>query len=185
MIAIFDFKQVTFYFNKFIEWVRIHPFQAVGVITLVYIFSVVFTIPQSATHVVLAFTYCQVFQSEIKGFFFTVPVILLGCTIGACCAFLLSRYLFKEQIQKQIQNSEWLSRNFRAIDELLLVQGITIVALLRLTFAPYAVCAYILGVTSIGLFEFIVGSLSYAMNEAMQVLIGCSLYSVQKGGDVN
>ena len=68
---------------------------------------------------------------------------------------------------------------------MLLVQGITIVALLRLTFAPYAICAYILGVTSVGLFDFIIGSLSYALNEAMQVLIGCSLYSVQKGGDAN
>lgn len=58
-------------------------------------------------------------------------------------------------------------------------------ALLRLTFAPYAICAYILGVTELGLFDFIIGSLSYGLNEAMQVLIGCSLYSVQKGGDAN
>jgi NhaP-type Na+/H+ and K+/H+ antiporter len=35
------------------------------------------------------------------------------------------------------------------------------------------------------LFDFIIGSLSYGLNEAMQVLIGCSLYSVQKGGDAN
>ena len=39
--------------------------------------------------------------------------------------------------------------------------------------------------TSIGLFDFLVGSLSYALNESMQVLIGCSLYTVQKGGEAS
>jgi uncharacterized membrane protein YdjX (TVP38/TMEM64 family) len=60
------------------------------------------------------------------------------------------------------------------------VSGITMVALLRLTFAPFSVCCYVLGVTSIGLIDFLIGTLSYGLNEAMQVFIGCSLYTMQK-----
>ena len=108
---------------------------------------------------------------------------MLGVMCGAICAFLLSRHLFKDQIKKQIAKNEWLSRNFKAIDEVLLVSGITIVALLRLTFAPFAVSCYVLGVTSIALFDYIIGSLSYVLNEAMQVFIGCSLYTMQKSGN--
>jgi uncharacterized membrane protein YdjX (TVP38/TMEM64 family) len=66
------------------------------------------------------------------------------------------------------------------MDSVLLVSGITMVALLRLTFAPFAASCYILGVTSIGLIDYLIGTLSYGLNEAMQVFIGCSLYTMQK-----
>lgn len=77
-----------------------------------------------------------------------------------------------------MKNNDWVQRNFTAIDEVLLASGITMVALLRLTFAPFAVCCYILGVTSIGLVDYLIGTLSYGLNEAMQVFIGCSLYTM-------
>ena len=72
-----------------------------------------------------------------------------------------------------------MSRNFRAIDELLLVQGKTIVALLRLTFFPFGILSYVLGVTSISFFDFIVGTIPYVFNASMQIFIGCSLYQMQ------
>jgi len=86
---------------------------------------------------------------------------------GAFCAFMLSRHLFKKQILKQMRSNEWVQTNFTAIDEVLLASGITMVALLRLTFAPFAVCCYLLGVTSIGLGDYLIGTLSYGLNEAM------------------
>jgi uncharacterized membrane protein YdjX (TVP38/TMEM64 family) len=46
-------------------------------------------------------------------------------------------------------------------------QGITIVALLRLTFAPFGILSYVLGVTSISLLHFTLGTLSYILNAAM------------------
>ena len=48
-----------------------------------------------------------------------------------------------------MSQSEWLKNNFRAIDELLVDQGALIVALVRVTFAPFGVTSYLLGVTSI------------------------------------
>ena len=66
-----------------------------------------------------------------------------------------------------MKNNDWVQRNFTAIDEVLVVSGITMVALLRLTFAPFAVSCYVLGVTSIGLIDYLNGTLSNGLNEAM------------------
>jgi uncharacterized membrane protein YdjX (TVP38/TMEM64 family) len=58
-------------------------------------------------------------------------------------------------------------------------EGITVVALLRLTFAPFGITNYILGVTSISVTDFLLGTLSYVLNCGLQVFIGCSFYSIQ------
>ena len=58
-------------------------------------------------------------------------------------------------------------------------EGITVVALLRLTFAPFGVSNYILGVTSIALSDFLIGTCSYVLNCALQVLLGCIFYLIQ------
>lgn len=58
-------------------------------------------------------------------------------------------------------------------------EGKTVVALLRLTFAPFGVSNYILGVTSISLTDYMIGTCSYALNCALQIFIGCSFYSIQ------
>lgn len=52
-------------------------------------------------------------------------------------------------------------------------------ALLRLTFAPFGISNYILGVTSISLTDYMLGTCSYALNCGLQIFIGCSFYSIQ------
>jgi uncharacterized membrane protein YdjX (TVP38/TMEM64 family) len=99
----------------------------------------------------LGFTYSQVFHSKLSGFMFTIPVSMCGVLTGSLISFTLSRYLFKDMVAGQIEQSPWLFRNFKAIDSLLASEGITVVALLRLTFAPFGITNYIMGVTSISL----------------------------------
>ena len=102
VFCIFDFKLVQSYFDLMIQWIRINPYQAVSAIVLLYWVSSIFTLPTTFTHIMLGFTYSQVFQSQVKGFFFTVPVVLIGCLVGSVSAFLLSRYLFKDFVKQQI-----------------------------------------------------------------------------------
>jgi uncharacterized membrane protein YdjX (TVP38/TMEM64 family) len=119
-ICVFDFKLVQHEFDLMIQWIRVKPFEAVSVVMLVYFGSVVFTLPTTFTHIMLGFTYSQVFQSQLKGFCFALPVIFVGCTLGAIAAFLLSRYLFKDFVKAQVMGSgQWLSKNFEVIDELM------------------------------------------------------------------
>ena len=165
--CILDWRDVTRWFGHFIAWVRLNPYSAIVAIILLYTVSITFTLPTTCTHIMLGFTYSQVFQSQIKGFLFTVPIVEAGCLCGALSAFLLSRYLFKSFIKEQISHSEWLSSNFRAIDELLVTQGAQIVALVRVTFAPFGLTSYLLGVTSISIWQFIIGTSSYLVNVLM------------------
>lgn len=83
-----------------------------------------------------------------------------------------------------------MRKNFRAIDELLKEEGIVVVALCRLTFLPFGLFNYVMGVTSIEVWDFVLGTLCYGFNFSMQVFIGCSFYSIQQtthmvGGSVD
>ena len=151
---------------------------AIGAIDILYSICLVMTMPITLNHIMLGFTYSQVFKSKIKGFLFTIPISMSGVLIGSLLSFSLSRYLFKQMVTNQIQQSPWIFSNFKAIDSLLQTEGITVVALLRLTFAPFGISNYILGVTSLSLTHFLVGTSSYAVNCALQVFIGCSFYSI-------
>ena len=71
-----------------------------------------------------------------------------------------------------------MSRNFRAIDELLKEEGALVLGLLRLTFAPFGLTNYVAGVTSISAFNFLLGTCFYIFNSSMQIFIGCSLYGM-------
>jgi len=97
-LCIFDLTLVESYFNTFIAWVRAHPFQAIGAINALYSSCLVLTMPITLNHIMLGFTYSQVFHSQVKGFFFTIPVTMFAVLTGSFISFSLSRYLFKEMV---------------------------------------------------------------------------------------
>lgn len=97
-LCIFDLKLVQMYFNKFIIWVREHPFLAIGAIDILYSICLVMTMPITLNHIMLGFTYSQVFKSKIKGFLFTIPISMSGVLVGSLLSFSLSRYLFKQMV---------------------------------------------------------------------------------------
>lgn len=98
-ICIFDFSLVKETFHKFIAWVQQNPFLAILAIICLYSFCLVLTLPITLNHIMLGFTYSQVFQSQLKGFFFAVPIILASISVGSLLSFLLSRYLFRDVIR--------------------------------------------------------------------------------------
>ena len=57
LVCIFDFGKVTQFYNDFIAWVRIKPYQAIGVIIVIYTVSIVFTLPTTCWHIMLGYTY--------------------------------------------------------------------------------------------------------------------------------
>ena len=105
----------------------------------------------------------------------TLPIVFFACFTGAIIAFLLSRYLFKDFVKKQINNSEWLRDNFQIFDEVLRDDGIKIVALMRLSFLPLGISSYILGVSSIRFRDYAIGNLSYIIMVCNPCFIGCFL----------
>lgn len=145
----------------------------------------IFAIPISYTIVILGYTYAQVFDSKLYGLLFTIPIVYFGCLLGGMISFLLSRYLFKDFIKQQIQGSPWLAYNFRMMNEIITTEGMKIVGLMRLTFAPFGITSYVFGVSEITFSDYMLGNLSYIINSCTQSFIGCSLYTASQKGDIN
>ena len=177
VLCLMDAKLVIKLFQDFIAWVKLHPYQSIGYSIYLICFSVIFSLPISYTIVMLSYTYASVFNSKIYGFLFSVPTVFIGCISGSIISFLLSRYLLKDFIREQIAHTTWLLHNFNMIDEIIATEGIIIVGLIRMTFAPYGITSYILGVSSISFFHYLIGNMSYILMTCSQCYIGCSLYN--------
>jgi len=60
--------------------------------------------------------------------------------------------------------SPWLAWNFKMMNMIVQTDGTKIVALLRLTFAPFGITSYILGVSDISFCDYILGNITYIFN---------------------
>jgi uncharacterized membrane protein YdjX (TVP38/TMEM64 family) len=83
--------------------------------------------------------------------------------------FILSRYLFSRMIQKTCLKHH---KSFLAIDAVITNEGWRTVFLLRMTPFPFSVISYLLGITSIKLKDYILGSLSVILHVALWLYIG-------------
>ena len=77
--------------------------------------------------------------------------------------------------------SPWFNIKFKLINDIVVIEGIKIVALLRLTFAPIGLTSYLLGVTEITLWDYIFGNVTYLFKCSLHALIGCQLYTPTNG----
>ena len=98
--------------------------------------------------------------------------ITIGVLSGAICAILLSRHLFSKTIKKRYLTHH---RSFMVIDKVISNEGWRTIFLLRMTPLPFAICSYLLGVTSVKMKDYILGSLSVMFHIAIWLYIGQSL----------
>jgi hypothetical protein len=55
--CIFNFDNVSYLYNEFIDWIRVNPYMAIIVIVLFYVLQISTTFPIIATHAAIGFTY--------------------------------------------------------------------------------------------------------------------------------
>ncbi len=102
---------------------------------------------------------------SVAGFLICAPATL----IGAVAAFLLSRSLFRGLVARHLQRRPRLLR----LDEAVARDGWRIVCLLRISpVMPFAVTSYALGLTSLGLRAYLLGSLASLPALFLYVLMG-------------
>ena len=113
---------------------------------LIYIVSTVMMLPGSP----LTFTAGALFGFG-KGLIF----VSIGSTLGASCAFMVSRYLIRKSIEKRVLKN----KKFQSIDNEIDEQGWKIVILARLSpIIPFFLLNYALGITKIRFIHFIFAS---------------------------
>lgn len=113
---------------------------------LIYIVSTVMMLPGSP----LTFT-----AGALFGFWKGLIFVSIGSTLGASCAFMVSRYLIRKRIEKRVLKN----KKFQSIDNEIDEQGWKIVILARLSpIIPFFLLNYALGITKIRFIHFIFAS---------------------------
>ena len=90
------------------------------------------------------------------GFFFGAIIALIGNTLGGCLAFLLSRYVLRNYVQKKM-----LSRypKIRRYERKMTRRGFTTVVVLRIIpLFPFNTLNFLLGTTNISFKKYVLGS---------------------------
>ena len=84
-----------------------------------------------------------------------IPVVSVGSTLGAALAFLVSRYLAREKVEKLVA----ANAKFRAIDKAVGEQGGRLIGLLRLSpVIPFNLSNYFYGLTNVGFWPYVLAS---------------------------
>ena len=113
---------------------------------LIYIVSTVMMLPGSP----LTFT-----AGALFGFWKGLILVSLSSTLGATCAFMVSRYLIRKSIEKRVLKN----KKFQSIDNEIDEQGWKIVIFARLSpIIPFFLLNYALGITKIRFIHFIFAS---------------------------
>ena len=113
---------------------------------LIYILSTVMMLPGSP----LTFA-----AGALFGFWKGLILVSLSSTLGATCAFMVSRYLIRKSIEKRVLKN----KKFQSIDNEINEQGWKIVILARLSpIIPFFLLNYALGITKIRFIHFIFAS---------------------------
>ena len=177
IFVLIDLEGTIQMFEDLVDFVREHPWEAALVIILIYIVIIVFMMPVTFLHIIVAIAYCKVFNSFWLGFLVATLVIFIGCMLGALVVIYLGRYLIADYIKKQIYRSkgEW-AKKFKVVDLMFKEDGILFVALLRLMFIGYGITSYVISATSISVLDYMIGTSAYIVKIMLIVFLGCSIY---------
>jgi len=95
--------------------------------------------------------------------------VFIGATLGAVAAFLVGRYLARGWVKEKISSY----KKFANIDQAVSKEGLKIVFLIRLSpLFPFNLLNYALGVTSVSLKDYFLGSIGMIPGTIMYVYLG-------------
>jgi uncharacterized membrane protein YdjX (TVP38/TMEM64 family) len=111
----------------------------------------------------------------IFGHVYGLVLATAGTTLAAILTFSMSRYLFRDYIKKK------LSTKYAGLDGHLDGQGILVVAAIRLVpIVPFDAVGYLAGVSSIGFFEYLIGTIIGELPGAFVLtMLGSNLRDIQ------
>jgi uncharacterized membrane protein YdjX (TVP38/TMEM64 family) len=106
--------------------------------------------------------------------------VMLSTTLGACIAFLMSRYLFRDYFRKKFQ------RQFQRMNQRVKAEGIPYLFTLRMIpVSPYVVINVVMGLTDMKLFHFAwVTCLGMLPGTFVYILAGKKLASIHSVGEI-
>jgi uncharacterized membrane protein YdjX (TVP38/TMEM64 family) len=137
---------VTDWLTRFNYWVAHLGIWGVLLFILVYILATVLFFPASILTIGAGF---------IFGVLLGTAIVSIAATVGAALAFLIARYLARNQIEHRVANNPRFKRIDRAIGE----RGTKLVFLLRLSpLIPFNLSNYFYGLTAVRFWSYVLAS---------------------------
>jgi uncharacterized membrane protein YdjX (TVP38/TMEM64 family) len=105
--------------------------------------------------------------------------VFVAATLGACCAFLIARYVARGPVERRLEGNE----RFAAIDHAIGREGRKITFLLRLSpVFPFNLLNYALGLTRVRLVDYAVASIGMLPATIVYVYVGSLLGDIAQLG---
>lgn len=153
-------RQATPYVKDFTEWVDSLGVWAPVVFIVGYIVATVAFVPGSI--LTLA-------AGAIFGLLWGTVYVFIGSTIGACLAFLISRYLARSWVEEKLEDQP----RFQAVDRAVGREGGKIVALMRLApVFPFNLLNYGLGLTKVKFWHYALACIAMIPGTLLYVYYG-------------
>eukprot|EP00904_Undaria_pinnatifida_P013388 jgi/Undpi1/917/HiC_scaffold_10.g04381.m1 len=160
--------------KDFLQWVEDNPGQGAIAFAAVYIFTTVCFIPGSLLTLGAGLVFGRALGTA-WGVLVGSVAVLVGATIGAILAFLLGRFVLREQAQGLFNKFKVLKAVDRAIES----QGLKLVVLLRLSpVVPFSAFNYVMGVTAVHFRDYALGCLGFIPGTVAYVFIGTTASSL-------
>jgi uncharacterized membrane protein YdjX (TVP38/TMEM64 family) len=129
----------------------------------------------------VAFAYCKAYDNFWLGFCMATSIIFVASMAGAVVALFLGRWLFADYIRNKLDKSKSPKvKKWRVIDSMFVSDGILLVVLLRLMFIPFGLVSYMLGVTSVSFYNYLIGTIAVIIKILLIVLVGCTIWSASE-----
>ncbi|CAM9188027.1 unnamed protein product, partial [Sphacelaria rigidula] len=154
--------------TAFLEWVEDNPGLGAIAFAAVYIFTTVAFIPGSLLTLGAGLVFGRALGTGL-GVLVGSVAVLVGATIGAILAFLLGRFVLRDQAQGLFNKFKVLTAVNKAIES----QGLKLVILLRLSpVVPFSAFNYVMGVTAVKFRDYALGCIGFIPGTVAFVFIG-------------
>lgn len=173
-------KQAWLYVMKLMEWMELHPWPGILAYVAFATAGTILSFPESLFTVPAGFVFAKIF-GKVLGFLIAISSAFVGVYAGTVIAFLISRVFVRPCVGSYIQRSDAI----KTINNVLKKSGTRLVFLIRIAPMPgQLLLTYLLGLTTLPIFDLLVGSLGMFIGIIQYCLAGASLQSLESMDDL-
>merc|ERR1719182_984371 len=164
--------------DAFLEWIQNNAVAGLFLFVLVYFTATVLFIPGAVLTLGAGFVFSSAFGLGGGVVLGTISVFV-GASLGSIAAFLIGRYLLRDQVGKLTKQYSI----FEALDAAVENNGLKIFCLLRLSpIVPFNVLNYVAGVSAITLRDYCLALFAMIPGTILYVFLGASAGSLVESG---
>jgi len=161
--------------RDFVNWVKDHPLAGPFALSGVYVFCTVLFIPGSILTLGAGFAFKQAYKSTWHALAVGSAAVWVGASVGAAIAMVLGRFVFKDWVTKKAEKYPLID----AINTAIETEGLKLIILLRLCpIIPFNMLNYLMGITSISVKHYNIGSLGMIPGTMVYVFIGTTISDI-------